>query len=122
MEELTKLFKILSDLNRLRIIALLMQRKMCVCEIAFALGVTQPAVSRHLKKMKAVGLVGDEQDGFWTNYSLKWGNEHKVVLDYVGGWLKENAQAARDFERLKGFDKVHSCKIDKKSIQGGFHG
>ena len=68
MDRFARVFKVFSDKNRLRIISLLSNRKMCVCELAFVLGVTQPSISRHLKKMKKAGIVQDEKDGFWTNY------------------------------------------------------
>ncbi|MDI6800395.1 MAG: metalloregulator ArsR/SmtB family transcription factor [Actinomycetota bacterium] len=111
MDELAKLFKTLSDVNRLRIFALLSERKMCVCELAFALGVTQPAVSRHLKRMKEVGLIGDEQDGHWTNYFLLGlREEHKPVLSYVREWLKQSELAKGDLLRLEKFDRFHSCR------------
>ena len=70
MLDTTETFKTFADKNRLRILNLLQQRKMCVCELAFVLQVTQPSISRHLKRMKESGLIGDEQDGFWTNYFL----------------------------------------------------
>lgn len=110
MDELAKLFKILSDVNRLRIFALLSERKMCVCELAFALGVTQPAVSRHLKKMKGAGLIGDEQDGHWTNYFLLEPKEHGVILAYAKRWLPGSRVAKDDLLKLKNFDRLHSCR------------
>ncbi|MBN1585893.1 MAG: winged helix-turn-helix transcriptional regulator [Candidatus Omnitrophica bacterium] len=64
------ILKALSDRNRLRIFKLLERRKMCVCELAFVLGIKQPSVSRHLKKMKDAGIVDSEQDGLWTQYFL----------------------------------------------------
>ena len=70
MKELTKAARALSDVNRLRILKLLEKRAMCVCELASVIGITQPSVSRHLKKLKAEGLVCDKQAGFWTDYYL----------------------------------------------------
>ena len=55
MQDCTGLFKVLSDNNRIRIINLLERRPLCVCEIAHILGVTQPSISRHLRKMKSAG-------------------------------------------------------------------
>ena len=71
MHNLVNFFKILADENRVRILALLSQRKMCVCELAPIIGVTQPSISRHLKAMKAANLLVEAQEGFWTNYALK---------------------------------------------------
>ena len=57
MRELIKVFKALGDRNRLRILKMLQQRKMCVCELSAALGITRPSVSKHLSLMIVAGLV-----------------------------------------------------------------
>jgi len=67
---LEKTLKALADKNRIRILKLLETKKMCVCELSHVLGIAQPSVSRHLKKLKSAELIKDEQDGFWTNYIL----------------------------------------------------
>ena len=64
MEEFENILKAMADEKRIRIIKLLEKRPLCVCEIAFVLGITQPAISKHLKKMKDAGIIGCEQDGF----------------------------------------------------------
>ena len=58
-----KVLKAVADRNRLRILKLLESKHMCVCELAFVLGIKQPSVSRHLKKLKEAGLIDNEQDG-----------------------------------------------------------
>jgi ArsR family transcriptional regulator, arsenate/arsenite/antimonite-responsive transcriptional repressor len=52
MKDIEGLFKALADKNRIRILKLLESRKCCVCELADLLGITQPSISRHLKKLK----------------------------------------------------------------------
>jgi len=84
MIKITNILKILADKNRLRILQLIKGRKLCVCELAFVLDVTRPSISRHLKKMKVSGLVGQEQSGFWTDYYLKVDDaSHKAILGSV---------------------------------------
>ncbi len=105
-----KLFKIFADKNRLRILKLLEQRKMCVCELAYVLGVSQPSISRHLKKMKESGLIGDEQDGFWTNYFLIKGTQTKEnVMRCIQSLLKEDKNIQIDLEKLKKVDRTKLC-------------
>ena len=105
-----RLFKIFADKNRLRILLLLRQRKMCVCELAFVLQVTQPSISRHLKRMKESGLTGDEQDGFWTNYFLiKESKAGRRILQYINASLKHDAVIKADRERLKKTDRAKLC-------------
>ena len=72
MEKLVTLAKILSDINRLKIIALMHREKeLCVCEICDTLELSQPLVSRHLKQMREADLVQTQQSGKWTIYSLQ---------------------------------------------------
>jgi ArsR family transcriptional regulator, arsenate/arsenite/antimonite-responsive transcriptional repressor len=66
------LFKALSDPARVRIVNLLAtaDEPACVCELVPALGLSQPTVSHHLKKLSDVGLLDREQRGTWAFYSL----------------------------------------------------
>lgn len=110
MQTTQKLFKIFSDKNRLRIFKLLERRKMCVCELAYVLGVTQPSVSRHLKRMKETGLIETEQDGFWTNYFLSNGNQaHKNVVRCVKSLLRNDKIIKADLKKLKEVDRTKLC-------------
>ena len=56
-------FRALADPNRREIISLLREREMSVQEIADAMPISRPAVSRHLKLLKGAGLVSDRTDG-----------------------------------------------------------
>jgi len=71
MKTTAERFKVLSVDTRIRMIQLL-KEKGCLCVNALAdnLGITQSAVSQHLRIMKAAGLVRDERKGYWIHYSL----------------------------------------------------
>lgn len=70
MKEETNLFRALSDQTRLRIMVLLSERELCVCQLEWALGLTQAKVSRHLTVLKNTGLVKDRREGLWIFYCL----------------------------------------------------
>ena len=70
MNKSAELFKVLSVDKRIEIVELLKKEPMSVNAMAEALGVTQSAVSQHLRVLKAAGLVDDERQGYWTYYSL----------------------------------------------------
>lgn len=70
MKKAAALFKILSVDKRIEIIELLKKKPMSVNALAEALGVTQSAVSQHLRVLKGAGLVKDERQGYWIYYSL----------------------------------------------------
>lgn len=110
MDKTIKFLKVLSDKNRIRIIKLLGARKMCVCELAYVLRITQPAVSRHIKRMKDVGLIEDEQDGLWTNYYLvKNAQNTKGFWPWLNQRVKGDKQIEVDVKRLKNADRRTLC-------------
>jgi ArsR family transcriptional regulator len=67
------LFKALADPARVRIVNLLAttSEPVCVCELLDPLGLAQPTVSHHLKKLVDAGLLVREQRGRWAYFSLK---------------------------------------------------
>ena len=69
MQELTKVFKALSDNNRLKIFMFLSSRTLCVNALVNCLGISQPAVSQHLRVLRETGLVNAEKRGYWMHYS-----------------------------------------------------
>jgi ArsR family transcriptional regulator, arsenate/arsenite/antimonite-responsive transcriptional repressor len=68
-----ELFKALADPARVRIVNLLATsaRPVCVCELIEPLGLAQPTVSHHLKRLLDAGLLEREQRGKWAYFSLK---------------------------------------------------
>jgi ArsR family transcriptional regulator len=63
-------FKALADTTRLRILGLLRDGEVCVCDIHDTLGVPQPKVSRHLAYLRRAGLVLARKEGLWVHYRL----------------------------------------------------
>lgn len=70
MNNLTDFFKLLSDETRLRILILLFHQEYCVCQICGVLGESQPKVSKHLAKLRDLGLVKDIRREQFVYYSL----------------------------------------------------
>jgi ArsR family transcriptional regulator len=69
-----ELFKALADPARVRIVNLLATSSgepVCVCELIEPLGLSQPTVSHHLKKLLDAGLLEREQRGKWAYFWLK---------------------------------------------------
>ena len=68
-----ELFKALADPARVRIVNVLATtgEPVCVCELIEPLGLAQPTVSHHLKKLLDAGLLEREQRGKWAYFSLK---------------------------------------------------
>jgi ArsR family transcriptional regulator, arsenate/arsenite/antimonite-responsive transcriptional repressor len=111
MKRMVRVFKILSDKNRLRILKLLEHRKLCVCELSAVLGITQPSVSRHLKKLKSAGLINDEQQGFWTNYFLNKTDDKygRALMSQVRLWLNDDPLVSSDRKKASKVNRSELC-------------
>ena len=78
--DLAELFKLFGDSTRIRILYVLFESEMCVCDIAQLLGMTQSAISHQLRALKNARLVKSRRDGKTVFYSLA--DEHvKTILD-----------------------------------------
>lgn len=71
MKDIVKLFKVLSDESRLRILMLLTSRELCVCQLMGILGISQPLISRNLSILSDAGLLNERRDGKLMFYSIK---------------------------------------------------
>lgn len=80
MEKILSIFKALSDETRLRILKLLQEGELCVCDIVAALGSSQPRVSFHLNALKAAGLIKDRKQRKWVHYSINDSDMFKRFL------------------------------------------
>jgi ArsR family transcriptional regulator len=81
-EATATLFRALGDPARVRIVNVLATAggEVCGCDLTEALGLAQPTVSHHLKKLHDAGLLDREQRGKWAYYSLKREAAEKLAL------------------------------------------
>ena len=84
MNKITAFYKALGDETRLKILEMLSEREMCVCEIIDRLELTQPAISHHLKILRQAGLVTDSREGKWIYYTLNDGVFQEVFPGETG--------------------------------------
>ncbi len=70
MESTMKTFKALADESRVKILWMLEERALCVCEIQASLALSQSSVSRHLQMLEDAGYVVSERRGAWKDYML----------------------------------------------------
>lgn len=95
MKKIAEFYKALGDEVRLKILHMLSEQEMCVCEIIDKLDMSQPAVSHHLKILRQAGLVKDSREGKWIYYSLNgsvfeevFSSEKAEVIQYYSEPLK----------------------------------
>ncbi|MEW6666369.1 MAG: metalloregulator ArsR/SmtB family transcription factor [Thermodesulfobacteriota bacterium] len=84
MDHLIAVLKALSDETRLRLLHLLLTRDLCGKALARSLGVSEAAVSQHLKTLRAAGLVVGEKRGYWIHYNVDRGVLEKAVHELEG--------------------------------------
>ena len=75
---ISEVFKALSDETRTKIIYLLSDQELCVCDLADILGMTLPAISHHLRLLRTMRLVKYRREGKQAFYSLD--DDHIVKL------------------------------------------
>ena len=66
-----QILKVLSDETRFEMLNLLLTHDLCVGALAHRVGVSEPAVSQHLKQLREAGLVRGEKRGYWTHYMVE---------------------------------------------------
>lgn len=77
--DLAELFKVFGDSTRIRILYVLFEAEVCVCDIAEALHMTQPAISHQLKILKQAKLVKSRREGKSVFYSLADGHVRTII-------------------------------------------
>lgn len=112
MKELSKIFKALSDPNRLRILKMLEVRPLCVCEVTEILDLATSTVSKHLAVLRDAGLIADSKEGKWVNYQLNT-SENSVyvnsILPLLKDWLNTEKVIEKDRQLAKNVNREQIC-------------
>jgi ArsR family transcriptional regulator len=104
-ERLADALKALGDPTRLKIVALLNVRDCCVCELVPLFGISQPAVSKHLSRLKNAGLVKETRKGMWVFYSL-----NKDRLAEIGISLSNLPDLSEELRQLEQKGLLVQCE------------
>ena len=108
------IFRALSDPNRLRIVKMLEQRELCVCEVREVLNLSTSTVSRHLTILRDAGLILDRKDGKWVNFRLNADLDDGMVrplLSVLKKGLADEKQILQDREKVKRVDRNKLCGL-----------
>ncbi len=100
------LLKAFADETRLRILSLLSNGQLCVCDIMSVIKAPQPKISRHLAYLRRHKLVETTREGQWIYYALAkpTGNFHKRLLACLDDCPEEAPIFAKDKKTLKRLD------------------
>ena len=104
MNELTRLLSVVADSTRLRLLRLIYQQDLCVCELMDAVQLPQYQVSRHLRELRRVGLVEATRSGRWMHYRISSvavrSSMHQELLKFLDTHSQSLPEAKRDDGRL----------------------
>lgn len=117
MHTFTRVMKALSDPNRVKILKMLQQRDLCVCELRAALGLAQPTVSKHLKVLEDAGLVLGRKEKNWVEYrlnSLPPSAYGTALLGLLAQWLDDDPEVAALSRRLPLINRTEVCGPPKE--------
>ena len=118
MKKIVKLYKTLSDSSRLRILKLIENDELCVCEITEILGLATSTVSKHLSILSDSNLIKHRKDGRWINYQLNYNienNYYKSILITTLQNLDKDEVVLKDKDKLLMVDRMRICGINNES-------
>ena len=101
--DLVYILKALADENRIRILNLLRNGELCVCEIEAVLGIKQSNTSRHLNRLKVADIIASEKKSQWVYYRLK--NETFTKFPFISIIINDEV------------DKINICKKDSELLK-----
>lgn len=113
MEKLLSVLKALSDETRLRILNLLYERELCVCDIMETLQISQAKASRHLIYLKNAGLAKDRKHAQWAYYSMSKDERMKFIDSLVYDNLRTLEPYKNDLENLDEWLKQKNVQCNK---------
>jgi len=108
----TKIFKALSDPNRLRILKMLQSKSLCVCEITDVLNLATSTVSKHLSILRAAGFIIEQKDGKWVNYLINprpSDSRISSIISTLDFWISDDQVIIADKQKVQKVDRSEVC-------------
>jgi len=116
--------KAAADPSRLRILKMLENDELCVCQIVAVLGLSQSTVSKHLAILRDAGLLDERKDGRWVYYQVSQTavNDYALpLLKLIKDWLKQDEIITTDSKRVKRVKKMDvedlCCPTSKEAVE-----
>ncbi len=102
-----KMFKALGDNSRLRIIKMLSQKNLCVCEIQAIIGYSMPTISNHLKILREAELITAQKQEKYVVYELSTSLVARQFMAYFHALTSPQWEA----------DALHAMQVDRCTIK-----
>ncbi len=113
MKSALRTLRALGDPNRMRIMKMLQSREMCVCELAEALGISQPSVSRHMRILAEADLVLSHREGVWIHYLWNPSPSDRYaasMLQALTNWLEEDPHIRALLDKAAKIKREEICR------------
>lgn len=112
MQDITQIYKALSEEMRLRILMLLTQGELCVCDIMAVLDEPQSKVSRHLAYLKNTGFIQGKRVGTWMHYFVREPLDElrSAHLELLKKELSAREWAQADIQKMREVQELKLCE------------
>jgi len=114
MKRLVDIMKALGEENRFRIVMMLRERTLCVCDVCSVLDISPSTVSAHLKQLTQAGILNSEKDGRWVKYALKEDPFIRKLVEQVRREVPEESQLEKDRSKIQRIDPATCATFFKK--------
>ena len=115
---LETLLRAAGDPTRLRILNLLTQGSVCVCDLQGVLKQPQPTVSRHLAVLRHAGLIADVRQGNRIFYSrIATGAHAQSLFEFLDRNAQGEERLQRDLELLRALWSKGSCSASETQLE-----
>jgi len=114
MKEFIKVMKALKDPTRVKVLKILQQGELCVCEIQAILGISQGTVSKHVGMLEAAGLVERRKTGLWAYYRLAGSPRSPYAASLLGSlrhWLDDDKEITELINKIPETRKKNLCRV-----------
>lgn len=111
MKTLVKTTKALADVNRIKILKLLQQRPLCVCEIQELIPLAQSTISTHLRVLTEADLISFTKNGLWVIYEFTVPKDIKLnkMLENLLAYLESDEDILDLLQKAKTIDRNNIC-------------
>ncbi len=118
--DLVELIKALAHENRLRMLNLLKEQDLCVCELRNIMNINQSNASRHLKKLKNAGLVEFYKEAQWVYYQFNQtkAEQHSFITELMEKEFTHHEQFQKDKDNLKLYNEseINCDRLDNTDL------
>jgi ArsR family transcriptional regulator len=107
-------FKALNDPNRIRIMKMLSERELCLCEVREVLGLSSSTVSKHLTILRDADLILDSKDGKWVNFQLNDKSKQKFIrsiITLIKNSFEDDEAIQEDLKKLHRVSRIKICNM-----------